>query len=81
MPLRRSSGTELGALGSNSTQPLAEAGPGPGLDLAVAIRGLGPRRLEVLEPGVGFLDQQQLLGFWSGGHDGIVGPPPDGNRF
>ena len=79
--LCRSSRAQSRALGSHGSQPLTEARPRPRLDLAVAERGLAARRLEVLEPGVGFLDQQQLLGFWSGGHDGIVGPPPDGNRF
>ena len=52
----------------DGTQPLGEAGPGPGLDLLVPERGLRPGRLEILEPGVGLLDcqclvsRQQLLG-------------------
>ena len=54
---------ELRALGADCAQPLAEARPLPRLDLAVARFRLTPRRLEVLEPGVGLLDQQQLLGF------------------
>src|SRR5438105_5294919 len=70
--------TELRALGPHSAHPLTEAGPRPRLDLDVPKRGLGPRRLEVFEPGVGFLDQQQLLGFSSGDHGGMVGPAPDG---
>src|SRR4051794_13654758 len=73
-------GAELRALRPDRAQPLAEACPRPWLDLVVAGLGLRPRRLEVLEPGVGLLDHQQLLGFSSGFHGGIVGPAPDGAR-
>src|SRR5205823_14842469 len=72
--LRRCRRAELRLLRADCTQPLTEAGPGPRLDFPVPQRGLRARRLEVLEPGVGFLDHQQLLGFTSGCHGGIVGP-------
>ena len=54
---------QLCAARPDRTQPLGEAGPRPGLDLLVAESGLASSRFEVLEPGVGFLDQQQLLRF------------------
>src|SRR5438874_8648904 len=37
-----------------------------GLDFLVADLGLAPGRLQVLEPGVRLLDQQQLFGFVRG---------------
>src|SRR5438093_4245195 len=42
-------------------QPLAQPGPRPRLDLAVADRRLASRRLEILEPGVRLFDHQQLF--------------------
>ena len=59
-------------------EPLGQASPGPGLHLAVASRSLRPRRREVLEPGVGLLDQQQLERVRSCSCAEIVGPAPDG---
>src|SRR5262249_56171655 len=73
-------GLELRALRADGAQPLAKACPRPRLDLFVARFGLSPRRLEVLEPGVGLLDQQELLGFTCRCHGGMVGPPSDGTR-
>src|SRR5438445_9303917 len=70
-------------------QPLAQARPGPGLDLAVADRRLAPRRLQILEPGVRLLDHQQLFRLSLRRHvitPGVahdartLGPPPDGVR-
>src|SRR5512146_581057 len=46
---------------SDGPEALTQSCPGPGLELAVAGVGLAARRLEVLEPRVGLLDQQQLL--------------------
>src|SRR5215208_4537513 len=56
---------KLLALRADRPQALAQARPGPGLDFLVASRRLTPRRCEVLEPGVGLLDQQQLVRFSS----------------
>src|SRR5581483_10107605 len=51
---------QLGAAGLDRAQALLEARPGPGLDLGIAGAVLAAGRLVVLEPRVGFLDQQQL---------------------
>src|SRR3954471_5966066 len=53
--------TELRAACADRAEPLRQARPCPGLDLAVPRRRLPPGRLEVLEPGVGLLDQQELV--------------------
>src|SRR5512142_3287656 len=88
VPLLRRRRPELRAPRLDRPQPLRQAGPRPGLDLAVARLGLRPRRLEVLEPGVRLLDQQELFGFVIPSHSatsgvvmgGIVGPRSDGVR-
>jgi hypothetical protein len=56
------------AAGANGAQPLGEAGPSPRLDLGVARLVLRSRRLEILEPGVGLFDHQQLLGVLGTSH-------------
>ena len=63
--LSRSGRPQLLPLRPDRPQPLAEAGPRPRLDLLVPNCCLTPRRGEVFEPGVGFLDQQQLARFSS----------------
>src|SRR5207237_5476227 len=86
---RRSSGSgraELRAAGAESAEALVEAGPGPGLHLAVARGGLVPGRFQILEPGVRLFDLEQLLRFaYRPGegvvvivHAAIVGPGSDG---
>src|SRR5438270_880605 len=60
--LRRRGWAELCAPGLDRPHPLHQAGPGPRLELAVAGRRLAAGRLEILEPGVRLLDQQQFLG-------------------
>src|ERR671936_2155169 len=81
-----SSRPELRAPRLDRAESLTKSRPGPGLDLRVAKRGLTPRRLEVLEPGVRLFDQQELVGFAHLRHRGhlpsltraMVGPPSDG---
>ena len=63
---------ELRAAGAEGAEALVEAGPGPRLDFAIAGGGLVPRRLEVLEPGVRFLDLEQLLRFANRAGQGVV---------
>src|SRR6266516_1344098 len=63
---------ELRAAGAESSEALVEAGPGPRLDLAIPGNRLVPRRLEVLEPRVGLLDLEQLLGFADRPGDSVV---------
>jgi len=46
---------------ANRTQPLGQPCPRPRLELGVPRLQLPPRGLEVLEPGVGFFELQQLL--------------------
>src|SRR5690348_10765834 len=53
---------ELRAARLDRAEALREARPRPRLDLAVSRRRLRPGRLEILEPGVRLLDQQELLG-------------------
>src|ERR1035437_2413026 len=77
---------ELRPTRPDGAQPLGEAGPGPGLDFAVADGRLPTRRLEGLEPGVRLLDQQEFLRLKRYGHGctshvvngRIVGPRSDG---
>src|SRR4029450_12685317 len=57
----RGGGPELCSTGTDGAKPLVQTGPRPWLDLAVGRLRLGARRLEVLEPGVGLLDHEQLL--------------------
>src|SRR5262249_13621332 len=57
----RGRGAELRAACSDRAEPLRQPGPGPRLDLPVTRRGLAARRLEVLEPRVALLDQQELV--------------------
>src|SRR6186713_2288755 len=57
-----------GATRAHGAQPLAETGPGPRLQLRIAVPVLASRRLEVLEPGVRLLDLQQFLGVLGSGH-------------
>src|SRR6266540_2982067 len=90
--IRRPSGrgrrAELRAAGFDRPEPLGEARPRPRLELPVADRRLSPSRLEILEPGVRLLDQQQFLGLARPSHrqppgpvDGrIVGPRSDDIR-
>src|SRR2546421_8487527 len=70
--------TELRAPGLDRAEPLCQPGPGPGFELLVAKGGLSSRRLEILEPRVGFLDHQQLVGFTLSGHCSL--PVADGER-
>src|SRR5688572_6276039 len=61
-PLRGSRcGGQPGAPGADPAQLLGEARPGPGLDLDVAAGSLSTGRLEVLEPGIGLFDQEDLV--------------------
>src|SRR5262249_37987890 len=78
---------ELRAPGADRPQALGQPRPGPRLYLEVASRGLATDRLQVLEPGVCFLDQQQLeslLRAREGHADHLrfvaesLGPRPDG---
>src|SRR6266540_6573748 len=76
---------ESSAARPDRAQPLAQAAPRPRLDLLVAHLGLGARRFEVLEPGVGLFDQEQLLRISHVGHrllrdvtETRLGPVPDG---
>src|SRR5262249_26665002 len=77
--------TQLRAPGADRPHALLQACPRPRLDLLVAHGRLRACRLEVLEPGVGLLDEKQLFrlaltrhvhsGWWIGR---IVGPRSDG---
>ena len=60
--LRRRSRLQLLLLRPDRPQPLMEPGPRPWLELLVPDLELTPGGLEVLEPGVRLLDQQQLVG-------------------
>ncbi len=70
--LRSGCRLELRAAGAEGAETLVQAGPCPRLDLAVALHGLVPRGLEVLEPGVGLLDLEQFLGFANRPGEGVV---------
>src|SRR4051794_19639560 len=59
--LRRSCRLQLLLLRPDRAQPLMEPGPRPRLDFLVADLELAPGCLEVLEPGVRLLDQQELV--------------------
>ena len=59
--LRRRCRLQLLLLRPDRPQPLVEPGPRPRLELLVADLELTPRGLEVLEPGVRLLDQQELI--------------------
>src|ERR671934_578319 len=69
-------------------QSLRQSRPRPRLHFLVAQRSLTARCLQVLEPGVGLLDHEQLVGFALSGHlatsrllmRGRVGPPSDDIR-
>ena len=67
------SGAQLGASGLDGSEALGQPGPGPGLDFLVAERRLPAGRLQVLEPGVCLLDQEQLMGFALSGHQTTSG--------
>src|SRR5207253_2816223 len=78
---------QLGATSPDCAEPLAETRPCPRLDFRVARRGLAAGRLQVLEPGVGLLDQQELVRMSILRHRGhlpvarmapMVGPGSDG---
>src|SRR5471032_2214824 len=66
--LLRGSGPELRPARPDGAQALAEPGPRPRLDFPVAGGRLPTRGLEVLEPGVSLLDEQELFGFKRSGH-------------
>ena len=59
---------QLGPARLDRAQSLGEPGPGPGLDFLVTEGGLASSRFQVLEPGIRFLDQQQLVRFALSGH-------------
>ena len=66
---------ELGAPRPDRTQPLRETRPRPGLDLEYRSVALPAGRLEVLEPRVRLLDQQQLDRFLVAGQAHAASPP------
>ena len=61
---------QLRAARPDRAQALVQPSPRPRLDLAVAHLRLVPRRFQVLEPGVGLLDHEQLLGLALARHRG-----------
>src|SRR5262245_6520945 len=67
--------------GADAAEALREPHPRPGLDLGVPDHGLSARGLEVLEPRVGLLDQEDLERLAAAGlaHRGeSLGPGSDG---
>src|SRR4051812_13626619 len=60
--LRRRGRPEPRAPRLDSAQALRQTRPGPWLDLVVAVLGLAPSHLEVLEPRISFFDLQELFG-------------------
>src|SRR3954468_3968969 len=85
-----SCGAQLGPPGLDRAHPLHQPGPGPRLHFAVPRCRLPAGGLEVLEPGIRLLDQQQFLGFALPRHGllppgswmaRIVGPASDSTKW
>src|SRR5262245_58629878 len=79
-------GTEHGPPDADPPEPLRQPGERPRLDVGVPAEGLVARRLQVLEPGVGLFDQQELVHLDVAGQGHVsppvvwvtLGPGPDG---
>src|SRR5262249_59731479 len=74
-------GEQLRAARADRAQRLGEPRPRPRLDLAVARLRLAARRVEVLEPGIGLLHEQELVRLPLGGWHRDTSPVGDAGEY